>query len=174
MSVAAEMTVKQLHRYLKGLPKALRKEVVRGIRVGAQRAVAIAQAAGDTAPAASDRGSQGAIDTGRYRRSWRVRNVPDGAIVMNVAPYADIIERGRRAGRKMPPNKVMIKFAQRKLGLSLKEAKRAAFPIARAIKRRGLRPRRVLKDSTQKMIAVVLEEVHAAIAKALKGSEGGE
>lgn len=173
MSVGVEMTVKQLHKYLKGLPKALRQSVVKGIRVGANRAIAIAQAAGDNAPPASDNGKRGAFDTGNYRRRWRVINVSDGALLVNTAAYANIIRRGRRPGRRMPPLKVIQKFAERRLGLSKKEAKRAAFPIARAIARRGLRARNVPDSVEPKIVEVVLEEVKRSISQALK-SGGGE
>lgn len=174
MSTSTEMTVKQLHRYLKGLPKALRSHIVKGIRVGANRAIGIAQAAGDRAIAASANGKPGANDTGKYRRSWKVVNVSDGAILMNTASYADIIRKGRRAGSRMPPLKVIAKFAQRKLGLSAKEAKRAAYPIARAIARRGLRARHVPDNVEPQIIEAVLEEVHHAISEALaKGAEAG-
>lgn len=164
------MTLKEFQRYLKGVPKALNEHIVKGIQTGAQRAIAIAVAEGDAAPPASQRGSIGAFNTGRYHRSWHVENVADGAVVSNIAPYADVIERGRRPGRRQPRTETIVQWARQRLGLDEKKARQAAFPIARAIGRRGLRARRVLSSARPKMIAAVLEEVKASIAEALKGA----
>lgn len=157
---SAPMTLGELHRYLTGLPKALEKSVVRGIRAGAERALPIAVAAGD---------AKGVFDTGEYRRKWKTRNLSDGASIDNTSGHGDIIEKGRRKGRRQPPSKVVARWAERKLGLSPEEAKRAAYPIARAIARRGIAGRHVVRDVMPDIIKVVLDEVKSAISSALKG-----
>lgn len=116
----------------------------RGLLSAAMRARTIMDAAVKTAPPASPRGSVGAFNTGYYARAWKVERTENGVHIYNLAPYAGVIEYGRRPGARPPPKKVMVKYAQRKLGLSAKEARRVGFLMARAIGRRGLAPRRVL------------------------------
>lgn len=169
MSVSKELTLDQFKRYLHGLPEALEKAAVRGIRTGAARAVDIARQAGDEAPPASDHGSKGAFDTGKYRRGWRARHIEGGAEVGNYSGHADIIERGRQKRSKRPPLAVIARWAERRLGLSKRDAKLAAFPIARAIDFRGLLGRFPLKRATPEIIRVVMEEVRRAVGEALRG-----
>ena len=38
------------------------------------------------------------VNTGEYRRNWKVRNIPGGAVLFNPTLQAGIIERGRRPG----------------------------------------------------------------------------
>jgi hypothetical protein len=171
MSVGGAWQLKDLRAYLGKLPKALEAAAVRGIRVGAQRAIAIVVAAGDVAVPASAHGGKGAFDTGVYRRSWKTSPLPDGAVLFNASRYADIIERGRRPGSKMPPLAVVEQYAIRKLGLSDTEAKLARYPIARAIARRGLRARRVLRNALKDIGDVVLAEVQREVAVALRGAQ---
>ena len=79
-------------------------------------------------------------------------------------PYASIIETGRRKGAKMP--KIMengtpgpiVRWAQRRLGMSQKEAQSVAFVISRAIKRRGLVPRKVMERALPEVERLVREE----------------
>lgn len=161
---SAPMTLRELQRYLTALPKALEKSVVRGIRTGAERALPLAVSAGD---------AKGVFDTGEYRRKWKTRNLNDGASIDNTSGHGDIIEKGRRKGRRMPPRRVISRWAERKLGLSPEEAKRAAYPIARAIARRGIPGRHVVRDMMPEIIKVVLDEVKAAISQALHSGGGG-
>lgn len=123
------------------------------------------------APPASAKGSIGAIDTGNYIRNWQVAraviNGARGVLITNAAEYMAVIERGRRAGSKRPPIAVITQWAQRKLGLPLEAAKKAAFPIANAIKRRGLYARRVMtgnparnsyRNAMRELMGVALDE----------------
>lgn len=55
------------------------------------------------------------------------------------ASYGLAVERGRKAG-KMPPRGAIELWVQRKLGLTGREAKQAAYLIARAIGARGTKP----------------------------------
>jgi hypothetical protein len=123
------------------LPAAARRGALRG----ALRAVQTLQRATGLVPPASPYGATGAVNTGFYKRAWKYEALPDGARVFNAAGYASVIEYGRRPGR-FPPTAAIVDWAQRRLGLSREEAKRAAFPIARAIAKRGLQPRRTMTD----------------------------
>lgn len=83
----------------------------------------------------------------RFARGWRVRKgMVSGmsATVYNKQPYAIVIEKGRRAGRRPPPSRVLIPWVMDKLGVSAKDAPRVAFLVARAIGLRGIPARPIL------------------------------
>lgn len=82
--------------------------------------------------------------TGNLRGSGSIqfrgnpRSVYSGEFVIT-APYGLPVERGRKPGR-WPPQAPIELWVIRKLGLTGKEAKQAAFLIARAIGTRGTKP----------------------------------
>ena len=88
--------------------------------------------------------------TGAYRTSWEVQRTKTGAKLVNLAPYAKVIEWGRRPGAKAPPVEVIREWVRQKLVPAGKvddneaEIKSAAFLIGRAIKRRGIPAKLVL------------------------------
>ncbi len=134
----------------------------RGTVSGAARALTVMQRRTREAPPANPagKGTGGAVNTGGagYLGSWRSTALaPIGAVVFNFKPYAAIIELGRRIG-KPPPREIIMHWAQRRLGLSKKEAEKAAWPIAMAIAKRGLLPRYVMARGVGEMNAVVHEE----------------
>jgi hypothetical protein len=141
----------------------------RGALKGAMRAVGTLQRATSKAPPAnpSGKGKGGAVNTGAYKRGWKWAKEPDGASVYNAMAYASIIENGRRKNSRRPPLDVIARWAQRKLGLSVREARRAAFPIARAIAKRGLIARQVMGSSVLKIEEDFLIEVIKELDKAL-------
>lgn len=53
------------------------------------------------------------VDLGRYRDSWRVDLLEDGAELVNDAPHAAVIEFGRRPGQRPPPLLAILEWAQR-------------------------------------------------------------
>jgi hypothetical protein len=80
------------------------------------------------------------LNTGYYARAWKTEKVMesssalDGYIrVFNQAPYAGVIEYGRRAG-VMPPSGALVPWVRRKLGVSAKKAPGVAFAIAKKMK----------------------------------------
>lgn len=92
--------------------------------------------------------NNGAIATGKYRDDWRAkrRSMAAGSIgilVYNTKAYAPNIEYGRRSGR-MPPVSAIRKWLQVKFSLPYRRAKRIAWPIAAAIKRRGIPGRKIM------------------------------
>lgn len=145
------------------------KAALKGAHAGALRAVSTLQRATSQAPAANPgrNNSTGAVNTGFYKRAWKSERLVDGARVFNQAVYAAVIESGRRAGATMPPTKDLTNWAQRKLGLSREDATRASYAIAKAIKRRGLAPRRVMTNQLPKIEADFADEVAKAVAKEL-------
>ncbi len=141
----------------------------RGALRGALRAVSTLQRAVGQAPPANpaQKGVGGALNTGHYKRSWKAEQLPDGARVYNTAPYAGVIEHGRREGSAFPPLKEIERWAQRRLGLNPKEAKAAAFPIARAIAKRGLLARKVMGNAQAQVEKDFLEEVRKELDREL-------
>lgn len=141
----------------------------RGALRGALRAVVTLQKATGQAPPANPgmRGVGGAVNTAHYKRSWKAEQLPDGARVYNSAPYASVIEEGRRANSAFPPLKEIERWAQRRLGLSAKEAKAAAYPIARAIAKRGLLARKVMGNAQAEVEKGFLEEVRKELDREL-------
>lgn len=145
--------------------------VKRGIHSGAMRVIPLLQDGGRHAIPASQNGAYGAFNTGRYVGGWQVDRMSWGSVVYNRMPYSSVIEEGRRAGSSAPPKEAIEKWALRRLGLSKDAAKQAAWPIARAIGRRGLRPRKVMSDpaTKQRIYSVVKDEIRREISRATGG-----
>jgi hypothetical protein len=79
----------------------------------------------------------GHVDTGFLLKSGDIQRGFGWAVITYAADYASYVEDGRDPG-SMPPIEPLIKWARRKLGLSEKEAKKAAWAIAKAIEARGI------------------------------------
>lgn len=58
-------------------------------------------------------------------------------IVGHSKSYGEVIEKGRRPGKAMPPEGVLLQWIQLKMGLSGKSARRVEFLIRRKIGRKG-------------------------------------
>lgn len=105
------------------------------------------------------------VDRGTYRRSWKFEDIPGGATVYNFTPYAAVIEDGRRPGAKAPPLAVIQAWLLRK-GIvkgrgktAAANARAMAFVVARAIKRRGLPGRHILRFASQRLDKIVQAEL---------------
>lgn len=153
---------------MKRLGKQFRPTVIRGIRAGALRTLPILQQSTRTAPAASKEGKTGAVDTGNYLRRWTTRPLANGVEIVNTAAYSGVIEEGRRPGR-FPPLADIERWAKRRLHLTAEQAREAAFPIARAIARRGLKPRKVMGRVEKKIIKGINDEVRFEL-KQIRGA----
>lgn len=71
-------------------------------------------------------------------------------VVGTPAKYADVVERGRRAGRPMPPSGVgsgLWLWVRRKLRVPEGEARGVAFVIARSIKKEGIEGKHMFRDA---------------------------
>lgn len=149
--------------------------IQRGTVSGAARCITVVQRATREAKPANPRGVGvgGAVNTGGYLAGWRSTALaPIGAAVFNGKLHAAIIEEGRRPGGFFPPRDVIMRWAQRRLGLSEVDAKRAAWPIARAIQRRGLLPRKVMEGAVPEMVDVVQEEQVRELDAAMQSRSG--
>ena len=58
-------------------------------------------------------------------------------IVAHGSAYGDVVEKGRTAGKKMPPEGVLLRWIEVKMGLPEVEAKRLEFVIRRKIGQKG-------------------------------------
>ncbi len=58
-------------------------------------------------------------------------------IVFHGSKYGDVVEKGRSAGKGMPPKGTLVRWLEVKLGLSTKEAQRIEFVVRRKIGLRG-------------------------------------
>lgn len=178
MSVGRAINLKDFAKYLAKLRTQLNGAdgaIVRGIHSGVMRALPVVQQAVDNAPPASPNGGVGAFDTGDYKRRWAFYLTSSGGGLRNSHPAADVIERGRRRNRAMPPVGAIKAWSKRRLGLSEKEAETAKFAIAKAIAKRGLQGRRVLtsKNTTSEVTRVVMLEVRASVKAALAAAAKG-
>ena len=80
----------------------------------------------------------GKIDTGTMFKTANIERKFLEKTIVYPALYADVIEFGRHPGT-MPPVKPLIKWVQRKLGITnIKKARNVAWAIATEIKKRGL------------------------------------
>lgn len=136
-----------------------------GLLAGGMRCIPILQRATRNAPPASDNGSPGAFDTGNAHARFTASLIPKGVRVQNDAAYFGVIDGGRRKNSRTPPLDVIKRWSMRKMGLSEEEAKAAAWPIARAIGKRGLEARNIFGDSIREMGKVVAEEVSKAFVR---------
>ncbi len=121
------------------------------------------------APPASPRGSVGAVNYGTFLSNWRSQvtsqNGNQGVLVSNASGLKGAtIEWGGRWPNKAPPVDAIATWATKKLGLSYPEAKKAAWPISRAIKRRGLQPRLVMSgDNTKTAFKLSMQNAFAGV-----------
>lgn len=165
------MTFEEWQRYHLRIADALKPAAMRGLQSAALRVIPLLHARTRTAPPQnpSGVGRGGAVDTGMFLRGWKSTAQDDATVLIYNSVTdgrAPTQEYGRRAGSAMPPPAVVEAWLRRRLGMGAREAKRAAFPIARAIGRRGLLPRRILtaNEFQERIAEVVAEEVQMEIA----------
>lgn len=149
MATTLKIDIKDYPGFYKKLGPRMLVAAKRGALRGGMRAVTtLHKATRDAGPANPQGvGTGGAFNTGEFNRAWKAEGTDYGARVYNDRPYAGVIEGGRRPGSRFPPMKLVARWAQRRLGLSEKEAARAAYPIAKAIAKRGLKGRKVMLNS---------------------------
>lgn len=118
--------------------------------------------------------SNGSVVTGMLRASGRVQAVdgdPDSIDVGffgndTAGGYAYFVEYGRRSG-KMPPIKMLMEWARKKLRLDEKEARNAGFLIARKIAKKGTRPHPFFGPAVEKNKKAIEDAVAQSIRKDL-------
>ena len=88
----------------------------------------------------------GSVVTGNLRASGKVQKVDDKTLDVGFFSsdardkgYASYVEHGRKPG-KMPPPDILEAWAYKKFRLSHKEARSAAWALARSIAKKGTKP----------------------------------
>lgn len=111
------MNSQEFAQYHRKLAQKFKPTLLRGIRAGAQRAVAILVDETRTATPMNPAGigTGGAVNTGAFIRDWKSQPLPDGAVITNRRPYGPIQEWGRRIGAKMPPKQAIIEWIKRRI-----------------------------------------------------------
>lgn len=74
---------------------------------------------------------------------------PEG-IVATPYQYAEVIERGRRAGARMPPPKSLELWVEKVMGVPEEDIKQVAFLVARSIGRKGFKGQFMFKQGVEK------------------------
>lgn len=118
--------------------------------------------------------NNGSVVTGMLRASGRVQAVdgdPDSIDVGffgndTAGGYAYFVEFGRRSG-KMPPIKMLMEWARKKLRLDEKEAKSAGFLIARKIAKQGTKPHPFFGPAVEKNKKAIEDAVAQSIREDL-------
>jgi hypothetical protein len=181
--VAKKITLDEAPEWVEDLRKELRQATIRGMQSAALRLLQHIQVTviGSTRDQRTGYGPP--VDTGAYRASWRVRNLPTGAIVETTLPYAEVIEFGARAERivigramilaltdwvirkglvgKRPRGAAQVEFYA--------EARSMAWAIAVSMKKVGIfnggKGLRVLEQASDAIPRFVREEVDRELAR---------
>ena len=95
----------------------------------------------------------GAVDRGQFKRSWIAARTFDGAELRNDAPYAGVIEYGRRPGKPGPPLAPIYEWVQRKLRGNIK----AQFKVVRSLSLAGV----AMGPGTRKAKAAARRDIKA-------------
>lgn len=85
---------------------------------------------------------------GDYSEGFKSKGTPDGAVIYNDVPYADVVEFGRAPGAPPPFAKIRA-WVNVKFMIYGKAAHPIAESVRMAIARRGLPPKRILHQATQ-------------------------
>jgi hypothetical protein len=144
MALSYTIRAEELYRDTRRIEAATRKALDKAQVLAAKETLNLLRVRTLATPPASPNGEVGAVASGSFLRGWRISYRGRQVIVSNVARHAIYVEGGRRAGARPPPSDALLGWITLKLGLTGREAKTAAFLIARAIGRRGLRPRPVM------------------------------
>jgi len=90
----------------------------------------------------------GVENEGHFKRSWKHVPTHDGAELVNDAPYAAVIEYGRRPGARPPPFGPILRWVELKLvqegAVEPEEAEDVAWAIRQSIATKGIPPKRIL------------------------------
>ncbi len=163
MAFQRNIRIKDLGKFEKALSRKLPGTMKKVLLTTAREGVALLR---------KNTRSVGAVSSGKLLRGWRILRTTRGVsfTIENEQDYALFVERGRRAGARRPPRAAIELWVKKKLGLSGKEAKGAAFVIARAIGRRGIRGRFIAFRSMQPIIRGYRARITTAYSKLLNST----
>lgn len=120
-------------------------------------------------------GADPATATGGIEVSGGVANDMVVGRIFSSLPYAVVMEEGRRPGHPVSPAGIEAigLWAQRKLGLDAKDAKRVKYAIANAITRRGIKATHFFERAAQAWqprSQLAFDTLSVAIVEALAGA----
>lgn len=76
-------------------------------------------------------------------------------IVVSAHAYAEVIEKGRRPGKGMPPRGSLVRWLEVKLGLDQKSAQGIEFVVRRSIGRKGFEGRHMFEKALNENLGKV-------------------
>ena len=87
------------------------------------------------------------IDKRAYIDGFKVKALAaSGQVeIVNTAPHAVFVEKGRRKGARRPPVEAITPWVRRKFGLRGKRARSMAFAVSTSISRKGIKKKPVSK-----------------------------
>ncbi len=165
-----KISMRQFSAYTSQLGSKFDAAIKLGLQSARARAVPVMVQATAEAPPANPQGvgTGGAFNNGYYSARWQSELIGENGVrVFNDAPYAGIIEDGRRPNSRFPPRGPIARWAQRRLGLSEEEARGVAYVIAAKIAERGLIGRKVLANATEKLRGIIITEILHELNRAL-------
>ena len=122
--------------YLDKVEAGMRAAAIRGLRSAALRCVQIIVT--EIIPSRSPQ----PVDRGVFRAGWRSETLEDGATIENNEPHAVFIEEGVRGANVKIGKKMLEALAEwalrKKLAGDAAAAKKVAWAVAKAAKRRGI------------------------------------
>lgn len=169
--MAVKIPIRDLPKYMRELGDSFGPAILAGLTSAAAFSVSRLEA---------ETRRKGAVNTGQYRDAWQFsRAFSTGRAsakirVYNDKGYSGVIELGRRAGKlpwlrgKPVQEQPLYLWAKSKLGLSDEEAARAAWPLAMAIKRKGIKGRRVMADILDELGRDGAKEVASELMRAVR------
>jgi hypothetical protein len=105
---------------------------------------------------------EGLVDQGLYKRAWQSGLIPRGAHLYNDAPYAGVLEYGRRPG-SMPPSDPIREWVIRKLVANGKvepeDIEQAVYLIRWKIYQKGTKPHFILRDVYHKLYSYLSDAI---------------
>lgn len=169
-STTVTIPLESIGDYIKRLGPLAHQGIRKGLLSASMRARVMVVDATRTAQPANPEGvgKGGAVNTGAFLRAWKSEVVPlrDAIHIYNQAPYAGVIEYGRRAGATPPPVEAIARWAQRRFRMPYDRARGLAFGIAKRIGRRGLKGRFILTspEMQSRLAEMFVEELRSELA----------
>ena len=76
-------------------------------------------------------------------------------VVATQSPYGEVIEKGRRAGKRWPPEGALLRWIELKMGVDGARAERLEFVIRRKIGKKGFPGQRMFEATWDKKFPVI-------------------
>ena len=164
MNMNYEIKDGDLKRALERSPEILTREINKGLDKAALKMVVAAQ------KQIEENKSFGTSDLMRsitFKSSFSAFE----RIVYSGVKHSYFVENGS-AGGSMPPAKPLITWLRLKNGLSEKEAKRRAFPLARSIRDNGTKANPFMGPAFEKTESTLVQIIEDSVGKGIRASFG--